>query len=69
MYIGSHNLCVVLVPLLPVETPTDLDPHTHYSTSAAWGRPENGSNGPTLAISNYELGVVLPSFVLFPLST
>ncbi|GAA5936937.1 hypothetical protein JCM3775_002749 [Rhodotorula graminis] len=33
---------------------------SHNFTSAAWGRLENGSSGPTLAINNYELGVVLP---------
>ncbi|GAA5855366.1 hypothetical protein JCM9279_001699 [Rhodotorula babjevae] len=33
---------------------------SHNFTGAAWGRLENGSNGPTLAINNYELGVVLP---------
>lgn len=31
------------------------------STPAAWGRLENSTSGPQLKITNYELGVVLPS--------
>ncbi|GAA5873327.1 hypothetical protein JCM3774_005942 [Rhodotorula dairenensis] len=33
---------------------------SHNFTPAAWGRLQNGSNGPELKITNYELGVVLP---------
>ncbi|GAA5850773.1 hypothetical protein JCM8547_009086 [Rhodosporidiobolus lusitaniae] len=33
---------------------------SHNFTPSAWGQPQNGQNGPRIAINNYELGIVLP---------
>ncbi|GJN87839.1 hypothetical protein Rhopal_000794-T1 [Rhodotorula paludigena] len=33
---------------------------SHNFTPAAWGKLQNGSNGPQIVLNNYELGVVLP---------
>ncbi|GAA5898660.1 hypothetical protein JCM8208_004726 [Rhodotorula glutinis] len=64
--VAAHTKILLALQKWPAGQPEPEEHHgwmylgSHNFTSAAWGRLENGSNGPTLAISNYELGVVLP---------
>lgn len=59
MYLGSHNLYV----LRAEDTRGTLADASLGlpSTPAAWGRLEISARGPQLKVTNYELGVVLPS--------
>lgn len=63
MYLGSHNLCVSSAfPRRCFAYAKTRD----RSTPAAWGKLQNGSNGPQIVLNNYELGVMLPSPSLPP---
>ncbi|GAA6054986.1 hypothetical protein JCM3770_000479 [Rhodotorula araucariae] len=64
--VAAHTKIILALHKFPASSPAPAKHEgwmyigSHNFTSAAWGKLENGSNGPTLAISNYELGVVLP---------
>ncbi|BGP45300.1 hypothetical protein JCM10450v2_001118 [Rhodotorula kratochvilovae] len=64
--VAAHTKIILALHKFPANAPVPAKHEgwmylgSHNFTSAAWGKLENGSNGPTLAITNYELGVMLP---------